>query len=294
MAEAEDCTALLSIDVGKKNLALCCLLPGPDPHARQDRILFWVVTSTLPACHALVETLRATGVLDLLPRIREVLIERQPGKNTPMVRLQCYLEMYFTMHDKQVTLADSKHKLSFAAASPYWPGGVPESWSYYTRKKLAVHTMANFLNEVEQPEGVKETFERSAKKDDLADSCLQAMAHAHFVAPLANARAEAKRARVPPPRRPSAQQLAAGKLAKSHVVALIVNSPGALDSEDALNRACDEYRPLRKAITRHFGSLEYCLKVLSTWHARREETSAAAKAAAKSLKQSDTSRLATP
>lgn len=257
---------VLSIDVGKKNLALCCLQPGADPHARDDRISHWLVTSTLPACHALVDTLRSAGVMDWLPDIKEVVIERQPGKNTPMVRLQCYLEMAFTMLGKPVTLADSRHKLNFAAASPYWPGAIPDNWSYYTRKKLAVQSMANFLGQVPQVEGIKATFDRSQKKDDLADSCLQAMAHAHFVAPLATARAEAKRCKVPAPRRPSAQQLATGKLTKAHVVSLVVTQPeDALASVDSLHRACDAFQPLRRAVTRHFGSVEVCHRVLAEW-----------------------------
>lgn len=265
-------TALLSIDVGKKNLALCCLQPGADPHGRDDRILHWVVTTTLPACHALVDTLRAAGVLDWLPRVKDVVIERQPGKNTPMVRLQCYLEMFFAMHDKHVALADSRHKLNFAAASPWWPRGTqPESWSYYWRKKLAVLSTRAFLEQVPQAESLGEAFHKSQKQDDLADSLLQGMAHAHFVAPLENARAEAKRARVPAPRRPSAQQLATGKLTKSHVVSLLLADDGAaLGSLEAMHRACDAYKPLRRAITRHFGSVEFCHRVVGEWHEQKK------------------------
>lgn len=267
-------SAVLSIDVGKKNLALCCLQPGADPHGRDDRILHWVVTATLPACHALADTLRAAGVLDWLPCIRDVVIERQPGKNTPMVRLQCYLEMFFVMHDKHVALADSRHKLNFAAASPWWPkDSQPQSWSYYWRKKLAVQSARAFLAGVPQSEAIRETWAKSQKLDDLADSLLQGMAHAHFVAPLDNARAEAKRARVPAPRRPSAQQLAAGKLSKAHVVSLLL---GSLESLDAVNRACDECKPLRRAVTRHFGSVEFCHRVVGEWHRARQDAKAAA------------------
>lgn len=264
--------AIISIDVGKKNLALCCLEPGADPHGREDRILHWIVTSTLPACHSLVDTLRTAGVMDWLPGVREVVIERQPAKNGPMVRLQCYLEMFFTMHDKMVTLVDSRHKLSFAAASPWWPGGIPDKWTYYTRKKLAVQSAANFLHAVPQAPGLKEMFERSPKRDDYADSLLQGMAYAHYVAPLENAKAQAKRARVPAPRRPSAQQLATGKLTKSHVVSLVLAAEGSLDSPDALHKACDAYKPLRKGLVRHFGSVEYAHQVLAEWAAQREAT----------------------
>lgn len=262
-----DC--VLSVDVGRKNLALCCVRPGADAHGRDDVVRHWVVTSTLPSCHSLVDTLRAAGVPDWLPCVREVVVERQPGKNTPMVRLQCYLEMYFAMQGKPVALADPCHKLSFAAAGPFWRGGVPTSWSYYTRKKLAVQTTEAFLEGTGQDEHVRATFERSQKKDDLSDSLLQGMAYAHFVAPLHNARAEAKRARVPAPRRPSEQQLASGKLAKSHVVSLLVRG-GEEVTEEGVEAACVACRPLRKAIAKHFGSAEFCVRVMREWQAARE------------------------
>lgn len=254
-------TALLSIDVGRKNLALCCLEPGADPHGRDDLILHWAVVSTLPTCVALTDTLRLAGVLDWLPGVRDVVIERQPGKNAAMVRIMCYLEMFFTTHGKFVTLADSRQKLNFAAASPYWPGGVPDNWTYYTRKKLAVQTMAAYLAAVPQPEGVADTFAKSQKKDDLADSALQGMAYAHFTAALENARAQAQRGSVPAPRRPSAKQLASGKLTKANVVSLVRDRVG---SADDLEAACAECKPLRKAIAKHFGSLEYCRQALAT------------------------------
>lgn len=174
---------MLSIDVGKKNLALCCVEPGEDPHGRQDRIVHWVVTSTLPTCQAVADTLRLAGVPAWLPDITDVAIERQPGKNTPMVRLQCYLEMFFAMHDKRVVLVDSRHKLSFAAATPFWSGGIPSNWSYYTRKKLAVQCTRSFLEGTHQPDGVTALFNACSKQDDLADSLWQGMAYAHVVAP---------------------------------------------------------------------------------------------------------------
>lgn len=256
---------VLSIDVGRQNLGMCILRVGEDPHGRKDTILHWVVTSTLPACHALVQTMHDAGIVEYLPRIKNVVIERQPGKNTPMVRLQCYLEMYFAMHDKFSVLQDARHKLSFAAATPFFPGSVPSNWSYYTRKKVSVQTTKQFLQCCPQLPHLTTMFERSPKKDDLADSLLQGMAFAHYVAPLENVKAQAKRAKVPPPRKPNAKQLAAGKLAKSHVVYLVKNHPAARNSLEEFYKACDEFKPLKKAVMKHFGTADFAFKILKQW-----------------------------
>ena len=264
-------TCVLSIDVGRKNLALCCLAPGKDPHGRGDIVRHWVVTSSLPTCDGLAQALRDAGVMTWLPHVKDVVIERQPGQNTPMVRLQCYLEMFFTMCGKFVILQDARHKLSFSAATPFWPAAVPDKWSYYTRKKMAVQTARQWLEATPQAAAMVALFDASSKKDDLADSLLQGMAYAHFVAPLQNAKAEAKRARVPAPRRPNAKQLASGKLSKCHVVSLVLARPGTLDSVATLHGACEEFKPLRKAIVRHFGSLEFCHAALTSWQDRDKQ-----------------------
>lgn len=138
-----------------------------------------VTTVASPTCAALVETMRVAGVLDWLPSISHVVIERQPGKNTPMVRLQCYLEMFFTQHGKHVTLADSRNKLSFAATTRFWTGGIPSNWSYYIRKKLAVQCTKAFLQATPQDPAVTQAFHGSRKQDDFADSLWQGMAYAH-------------------------------------------------------------------------------------------------------------------
>jgi hypothetical protein len=257
---------VLSIDVGEKNLGLCCLRPGGDPKGGDDRICYWIVTSTLPGCHALAETLREAGVMDWLPRVRDVVIERQNGRNTKMVRLQCYLEMFFTLHGKFVAIADPCHKLNFAACTPHFPfKDPPAKWTYYFRKKASIQSTQAFLEATAQPEAAKHTFARSSKKDDLGDSLWQGMAYAHFVAPLQNVKAQAKRSKVPAPRKPTAKQLAVGKLSKSHVVFIVRNDPHALSTLDGLHKACEAFKPLKKGLVRHFGSVEFAFRVLRDW-----------------------------
>ena len=266
--EGSEPTWILSIDVGHKNLAMCAIEPGSDPTGREDLIRFWVVTSTLPGAYAVTDTMRGAGVAAILPRIKEVCIERQPGRNTPAVRLQNYLEMYFCMSSKFVALQDAVHKLSFAASSPWWPKKPPENWTYHTRKKVAIETTRAFLADTPQPLHALDTWKRSSKLDDLADSLLHGMAHVHYVAPLANSKAQAKRSKVPSARRPNAKQLASGKLAKSHVVFYVTQSPTTLDSLAQLNKACDEFKPLRRGLIKHFGSVEHAFAVLGEFRSR--------------------------
>lgn len=254
---------ILSIDCGLKNLAICAIRPGPDPHGRDDRIEFWTVTSTLPGVYALMDSLRDAGVVDLLPRVKEVAIERQVTSNIKMCRLMCHLEMFFAMSGKFVHLADSRGKLDFAAASPWWPGSIPDNWSYHTRKKLSVQSTRAYLAGTAQSDEARATFASSSKLDDLGDCLLQGLAYIHFVAPLQNAKAQAKRSKVPAPRRPSAKQLAGGKLAKSHVVHFVREAPGSLDSLAALEKACEAFKPLKRGVLRHFGSMAQAFTALT-------------------------------
>lgn len=258
------CTWILSIDVGHKNLGMCAIEPGPDPQGRDDRIRFWTVTSTLPGAYAVVDTMKKAGVMDILPLIRHVAIERQVGRNCAAVRLQNYLEMFFAMHDKLVMLQDSCHKLTFAAGSPYWPNKVPENWSYHTRKKVSIMATRTYLETTPQSESARGIFLRSSKLDDLADSLLQGLAFIHFVAPQHHPKAQAKRSQVPAPRRPNEKQLASGKLVKAHAVFLILQNPTSLDSYQAFEKVADAFKPLRRALIKHFGSMDNAFTVLKS------------------------------
>ena len=168
---------ILSIDVGSKNLALCVLKKGPDVLGRDDTVIQWRVFE-LPApvssgvlCDVLEEVLDAWDY-------DEVVIERQPGKNQLMNRIQHYCEMLFYCKNKRVTVIDARNKLSFAARTTWWPASISaDNWTYRTRKSAAVKSVRAFLEDTES--SFEHFYEASAKKDDLADSLLQAMAHAH-------------------------------------------------------------------------------------------------------------------
>lgn len=179
---------VLSIDVGQKNLALCALVPGDCPRGADDRIAEWTVTDCEPSAAGVAAALAA------LPWTTEpcdqVVVERQPNRNPTMTRLQHYLEMYFAVRGVPVTVQDAKHKLAFAAGTPWWPSDDVNGWSYHVRKRLSVRTTAAFLAGTDQEARFRDLFSGTSKKDDLGDCLLQGMAYCHHVRPRRAAAAE--------------------------------------------------------------------------------------------------------
>lgn len=204
--------AVLSIDVGRKNLALCAVEPGDEPAT--DRIVAWSVISCEPTAAGIAGAVDGLATTDArwavaLGECVDVVIERQPPRNATMSRLQHYLEMYFAMNNKRVIVQDAKHKLAYAASTPWWPAGDLESWTYYLRKKLSVQTTTSFLAATNQDPELATAFEGSKKKDDYADSLLQCQAYCHIrrqgtlpqqLPHPAPAAKKPKKTRAPPPR----------------------------------------------------------------------------------------------
>jgi hypothetical protein len=167
---------VLSVDVGRKNLAMCLLRPAADPE--DDEILKWEVTDCEPTPAGLRACL-SRFCDHAVPEDAEIVVERQPPKNPTMTRLQHYIEMFFW--DREVHVQDPKHKLSFAASTRHYPAEVP-NWTYHTRKKVAVQTVRSRLSD-ERWHPWRRAFDAAKKKDDLADSFLQAQAYVHNVRP---------------------------------------------------------------------------------------------------------------
>jgi hypothetical protein len=152
---------LLSIDVGIKNLAMCIM-------DYEKHIHFWEVDG-VPPLHSDGLFLSMKKHLDerQFDNVTKVLIEKQPDKNKGIKSIEHFLHTYFLCHDKEVVIWDARHKIPDISG----PGKV----QYAKRKKASVDRCRTFIVET-NPEWVDQ-FDKSKKKDDLADTVMQALSY---------------------------------------------------------------------------------------------------------------------
>ena len=155
---------LLSIDVGIRNLALC-LIQESDKH-----VLHWDVSGVPPQHEdGLFKSIR--DHLDEKPWVltaQTILIEKQPGQNKTMKSVENFLHAYFLIKcpQSEVIIYDARHKVPDVAGSG--------KARYRQRKQTAIDRCRLFLND-EPNRHWRELFVHSKKKDDLADTVLQAL-----------------------------------------------------------------------------------------------------------------------
>lgn len=155
--------ALLSIDVGIKNLAMCLM----DPQTRQIR--HWDV-SGVPPQHTDGLFVSMKHHLDTRTWCRDaqtVIIEKQPDKNKGIKSVEHFLHAYFVCQDKDVVIWDARHKVPDVVG--------PGRAQYLQRKKVSIERCRSFL-QATQPDWLP-TFDRHKKRDDLADTCMQALSY---------------------------------------------------------------------------------------------------------------------
>ena len=156
---------ILSIDVGIRNLAMC-LIDENDQHIKQ-----WDVSGIPPnhkdgvfKCmnHHLNErewVLSATTIL----------IEKQPDKNRKMKTVENFLHAYMIIKnpDAECIIYDARHKIPDVAG--------PGKGQYYKRKQTSIIRCKEYLDKTEINHEWLPIFKESKKKDDLADTVMQAL-----------------------------------------------------------------------------------------------------------------------
>lgn len=156
---------ILSIDVGIRNLAMCLI-------DDQKIVQNWDVSGVPPeSSDGLFPCLRKH--LNDRPWVLDadvVLIEKQPDRNKKMKMVEHFLQAYFVIKipDKETIIYDARHKIPDVVGAG--------KAQYRKRKQTAIDRCKEFLET--GPEGNRhwlETFKKSKKKDDLADTVMQAL-----------------------------------------------------------------------------------------------------------------------
>lgn len=156
--------SLLSIDCGIKNLAMCLI------DQKTKRIQRWDV-SGVPPMH--VDGIFACMVrhLNEKPWILEaqtVLIEKQPDRNRGMKGIENLLHTYFLVKEKQVVIWDARHKIPDVAGAG--------KAKYAQRKKTSIERARKFIEDDVNKDWIQ-FFDSHKKKDDLADTVMQALSY---------------------------------------------------------------------------------------------------------------------
>ena len=237
--------SIVGIDPGTRNLALCAV--------KDDKIVHWDVISISPDPKGINDGLKKIDFVEWLRDAEDVVVERQPSKNPRAVKIQHYIEMLVAMNDVRVFPIDAKHKLSYASSTTWWPSREITDWSYNTRKKLSVETVAKYLKETEQDEEFVKLFERSKKKDDLADALLHVLAFVHNVKPQLNDDRKPLPIRNIKPVTPTLEQMKSGKHTQGGLKFL---AKGLLGSFDVFDAGSENINGFKQSCYKHFGSLD--------------------------------------
>jgi hypothetical protein len=154
---------LLSIDVGIKNLAMCLI----DPSTK--KIHEWEVAGIPP--------LHADGIFPCMKKhlderpwsctAKTVLIEKQPDKNRGIKSVEHFLHAYFLIKGSEVIIYDARFKIPDVAG--------PGRAKYLERKQASIDRCREFIKATNADK--VEFFEKHKKKDDLADTVMQALSY---------------------------------------------------------------------------------------------------------------------
>lgn len=156
--------SLLSIDCGIKNLAMCLI------DQKTKRIQRWDVSGVPP--------MHVDGIFQCMVRhlnekpwileAQTVLIEKQPDRNRGMKGIENLLHTYFLVKEKQVVIWDARHKIPDVAGAG--------KARYAQRKKASIERARKFIDNATNADWIQ-FFDSHKKKDDLADTVMQALSY---------------------------------------------------------------------------------------------------------------------
>jgi hypothetical protein len=185
---------ILSIDVGIRNLAMCQF------DDTSNTVIQWDV-SGIPPEHKDGIYVSLCKHLDERPWILTcdtILIEKQPDRNKKMVSVMHFLHAYFIIKTPKsdTIIYDARFKIPDVAG--------PGRTQYLIRKKTAIERCRNFLETTETNRHWIPMFDTSKKKDDLADTVMQAISFTKRVEPLPKSKKVMNKKLVP--RKPNENQ----------------------------------------------------------------------------------------
>jgi len=184
----------LSFDIGIKNLAYCLLEVDDSTEYRNIKILEWGVMDLaqgqkvkeldLMTIHSrMINALNSCDFLNSNSDINTAILENQPCLMNPTMKSVQILLFASLWMRKEDGVIDIGKMAMFSARNKLEAYDGPEiDFSHiktkYTRtKKLSIAYTKYMLVESEQSQEMKELFENSKKKDDLADAYLQGLTY---------------------------------------------------------------------------------------------------------------------
>jgi len=201
---------LLSIDVGIKNLAMCMI----DESSKE--IKQWDVSGVpMESDEGLFELMNKH--LNSKPWVLEattILIEKQPGQNKKMKSVENFLHSYFIIKipTAQTIIYDARHKIPDVVGSG--------KTMYRKRKAVSVERAREFIKLDPNTHWIP-LFVASKKKDDLADTVMQALSYINRVEP-ASSKKKSKKDVTVTARKPTEHQKET-KYSKSNIAWFVKN-----------------------------------------------------------------------
>lgn len=201
---------ILSIDVGIRNLAMCQF------NETSNLVVNWDV-SGIPPEHKDGVYVSLRKHLDERPWVLEsdiILIEKQPDRNKKMKMVEHFLHAYFVIKapKSETIIYDAKFKIPDVVG--------PGKAQYTKRKKVSIERCEAFLRRDDTNKHWIETFMKSKKKDDLADTVMQAISFTKRVEPKKKEKIVKKLV----PRKPNENQKRT-KYSKCNLAYIYKNSP---------------------------------------------------------------------